>query len=360
MKKSLLFIFIFSVFNLPSFSQSYYYKRFEGTINKNLPIVLHLTKNAKNELSGNYYYVKNGAPIHIGGTFDPQKSSFKIEEYDSKQNSTGSMEGTVKNGQVEGFWKTADGKKSFTLSLKESYNMATKFDAYYLEKEYLLFEDEPEFAKAAASSHFLYPTQTHDPKQLGGLQKLLRLQLNETGNKPISQILQEQMDTYGKEYVNMNMGDQTKKEVMESEIPYAFNWTVDSHCSIFYNDNHILSLEMFTSDYTGGVHGNYSSSYLVADTRTAKQITLNDIFKTNFKAELDAILVKVAKKDYADAVDGTPEVTENFYVDGAGLHFVYNPYEIASYAVGQVILNVPFSQIKNLLKPNNPINHLIK
>jgi hypothetical protein len=44
-------------------------------------------------------------------------------------------------------------------------------------------------------------------------------------------------------------------------------------------------------------------------------------------------------------------LTKNFYVTGKGVGFIYNPYEVAPYVVGEIELYVPFSEITDILKP---------
>jgi hypothetical protein len=36
-----------------------------------------------------------------------------------------------------------------------------------------------------------------------------------------------------------------------------------------------------------------------------------------------------------------PQITENFYLDDKGVHFIYQPYEIAPFATGTVDIFVP-------------------
>ena len=35
-------------------------------------------------------------------------------------------------------------------------------------------------------------------------------------------------------------------------------------------------------------------------------------------------------------------MTENFYIDENGIHFIYDPYEIASFAAGTIDIFVPY------------------
>ena len=41
----------------------------------------------------------------------------------------------------------------------------------------------------------------------------------------------------------------------------------------------------------------------------------------------------------------------NFYLDKENLYFLYNQYEITAYAAGPVLIKIPFSDIKLMVKP---------
>ena len=43
---------------------------------------------------------------------------------------------------------------------------------------------------------------------------------------------------------------------------------------------------------------------------------------------------------------------QNFYISDKGLVFLYNPYEIKPYVAGTTELIIPFSSLKNIVKPN--------
>jgi hypothetical protein len=44
------------------------------------------------------------------------------------------------------------------------------------------------------------------------------------------------------------------------------------------------------------------------------------------------------------------EVTDNFFLTGKGICFVYQPYEIGPFSMGEQEIYIPFSDIRNLLK----------
>jgi hypothetical protein len=50
----------------------------------------------------------------------------------------------------------------------------------------------------------------------------------------------------------------------------------------------------------------------------------------------------------------------NFYITPEGIVYVYNPYDIAPYSMGQTSVLLTFEKLKPILKKNNPIEYLYK
>jgi hypothetical protein len=50
----------------------------------------------------------------------------------------------------------------------------------------------------------------------------------------------------------------------------------------------------------------------------------------------------------------------NFYITDESINYVYNPYEIAPYYMGQTEVVLPFYRLIDILKPNNVISYLIE
>jgi len=87
---------------------------------------------------------------------------------------------------------------------------------------------------------------------------------------------------------------------------------------------------------------------------------INDVFKPGFEATLDAALEKSLRKKFGLAAkapltellfEESFSYTDNFCLTGKGILFNYPPYEIAAYAVGEIKLFVPFSDVKSVLQP---------
>lgn len=164
---------------------------------------------------------------------------------------------------------------------------------------------------------------------------------------------------------------------------------LDSTSRYSFNNEHTVSGFSLLSDkliyvygidryiYMGGAHGLETKNYYNYNLKTGKLITENDLFKKNYISEL-AVLIKTriveqSQEDKADknsekisSLDETDFWTDsikpngNFYITDEGINYVFNPYEIAPYYMGQTEVILPFERLKDLLKPNSIISYLIE
>jgi len=127
----------------------------------------------------------------------------------------------------------------------------------------------------------------------------------------------------------------------------------------------------------GGAHGLETRNYFNFDLKTGDLIKEKDLFKANYEFELAELIKKrivEESKEYKDQKNSEPiidlEDTDywtdsikgngNFYITDEGINYVFNPYEIAPYYMGQTEVSLPFSRLKNLLKPNSIIAYLVE
>lgn len=108
-----------------------------------------------------------------------------------------------------------------------------------------------------------------------------------------------------------------------------------------------------TQDF-GGAHPMHWEIFLNFDKNTGKLLTLGDIFKTGYEAELTAILTRKAmeleKVKAAAELSCEPCPTENFLLKNDAIEFHFNPYDIAPYSRGPICLKVSSEELKALLK----------
>lgn len=137
-----------------------------------------------------------------------------------------------------------------------------------------------------------------------------------------------------------------------------------------YYDYSVIFLEPYivVNNYseinTGGAHGLNGKYTEVFDTRTGKLITMKDLFG-NKKDSLDkmkALVTEEAKKipnkdniifSNLSSKLSKPEALK-FSLLKNGVVFIFNPYEIASFADGIIEITVSYELLKNILKIDVP------
>ncbi|HET7732455.1 MAG TPA: RsiV family protein [Paludibacter sp.] len=164
---------------------------------------------------------------------------------------------------------------------------------------------------------------------------------------------------------------------LDSTSHYSFNNEHTVSGFSLLSDKNIYAYGVERYVYMGGAHGMETKNFYNFDLKTGKLITEKDLFKDNFESEL-AKLMKVRiieeSKEYKDEKNSEPitdlEDTDfwtdsiksngNFYITDEGINYVFNPYEIAPYYMGQTEVTLPFSRLKNLLKPNSLVAYLVE
>jgi len=163
----------------------------------------------------------------------------------------------------------------------------------------------------------------------------------------------------------------------------------DSASKYSFDNEHVLSGFSLLSDkkiyvygierymYMGGAHGLETRNYYNFDLKTGKTITEKDLYKPNFESELSELIKKrivEESKENKDSKDAEPilslEDTDfwtdsikpngNFYITDESINYVFNPYEIAPYYMGQTEVTIPFNRLKSLLRPNSIIAYLVE
>ena len=145
------------------------------------------------------------------------------------------------------------------------------------------------------------------------------------------------------------------------DLPEFFSYSFATSMEILHNGNNRLTIGVSYYTYTGGAHGMYGTSLYSYDLQTKKRLGLEDVLKPGAKNQLQPHLNTAARRwagmgahEPLDNVffveNNTVPLTENVGIVEKGLIFNYLPYEIGAYALGEVRLFVPFSEIKALMK----------
>ncbi len=142
-------------------------------------------------------------------------------------------------------------------------------------------------------------------------------------------------------------------------LGYGLRYEEQQSTYVLWNQAPLLSLGFYIYSYTGGAHGNYATTTATYNTRTGQRLRYEDIFRPNSEAQLSKILDKAVRRTLripaAQQLDETlfvkaMPVTHNVYLTGTGAVFTYTPYEIASYAQGEIPVFVPLAELQALLQ----------
>ena len=165
-------------------------------------------------------------------------------------------------------------------------------------------------------------------------------------------------------------------EYIQNNLPLMQEWEMDNpdqpHGATMFNQELIINASPLSTghgiwsygidiyEYTGGAHGN---NYLIIrnyDLYTEGLVTEEDLFRPDYFEPLHKLLVaalinqteeasteRELKKLGYSIEDIVPN--DNFSVSAEGITYVYNPYEIAPYAMGRTHIFLPWDTIQNLL-----------
>ncbi len=146
-----------------------------------------------------------------------------------------------------------------------------------------------------------------------------------------------------------------KKDFPESESEYEI--TLNSQIS--YESSQIISLAIESYSYWGGAHGYGSIKYLNFDKENQIFLDTDRLIK-NKSAFLKEAENRFRKQQNIPAngdinstgyffENNTFSLPQNIGFKEGELVLIFNPYEVASYAEGQIVLNIPIDAIKNYL-----------
>lgn len=334
-----------------------FYKRLEGTI-AGKAIVMHLHKTG-NSYDGQYSYDATGMPINL--MLDSMnKDSLYFSEYVQANNWDESNEALYPKihlakttNALNGVWISGDGKKSFPITLTENYpDGSYPFDMLLITDSIKAFMDKPKSPMAHCSYNFVVPKNnewiaTEVRKELGFSNDMLSMDYK-TGVANLNKAYFKQYQTEVAE-LGTNFQDDSPSMSYEQMVNIA----------VRYNQDYFVVLESSEYAFTGGAHGNYYSTLNCLDVKTQKKLSLKDVITAD-SATLQPIVERFFRKQYHVTADSLNTVlfenylaaNDNFYFTNKGIGFLYNPYEIASYAQGQINVFIPFTAIDKYLVPS--------
>ncbi len=247
-----------------------------------------------------------------------------------------------------------------------------QFDSLkFSDKVYLVEKNDTTIPYSQVDIKFVYPNRFKSENDLKKLQKIFVTTFFNDTNTLLPQVaLKKYVENYADLY--RESASDYLKEYPYREKPHWYWNSLSKSNKILFQNNASLSYAIEYSDYTGGAHGSYSIEFYNIDLTNFKQITEEDLFVPEYKKSLSDIIVRQIMKNYnitsPDSLmangflvsAGEIVPNNNFWIDKIGLHYTYNNYEIACYAMGHIDVFIPYSELKAILKPNSIVEQLFK
>ncbi len=123
--------------------------------------------------------------------------------------------------------------------------------------------------------------------------------------------------------------------------------------------DHIINYMVDESFYEGGAHDTRQTIALNFNPVTGREITIDDVFVPGYENKLNdillgALLKKTGSKDLDELKSkgffvATHIFAPEFILGDDEITFIYNPYEIAPYAMGRIDVKIKYSDVKDIL-----------
>lgn len=144
----------------------------------------------------------------------------------------------------------------------------------------------------------------------------------------------------------------------------SLRYESQSSASVICQQGDLLSLRILDYGYSGGAHGNFGSTVRSFDLRTGRALTFDDIFRPAARTQLLPLLERGVRRTLGigdnerldtQLLENDMRLTTNACLTPGGVLFVYVPYEIAAYALGEVSVFVPLAELRPLLREGLPL-----
>jgi hypothetical protein len=139
----------------------------------------------------------------------------------------------------------------------------------------------------------------------------------------------------------------------------AIDWEAQIDARVSFENNKIISIQMDSYLFTGGAHGYASTQFLNFDKEKGIEIDTEAFFKDllEFRNYVEGKFRKQEKIPNDAPINSTGfmfeqdtfYLPENIGLTSKGILLLYNQYEVASYADGQIELLIPYKEAKNFL-----------
>ena len=334
---------------------------FKGSIGNALDLQMKLVREGE-QLTGNYFYQKVGTKIDLRGSID-KDGNVTLEEFASAGKQTGVFKGVWKQAgdgavEIKGDWTkpTSDKKTAFSL-LQEPIEFSN--GAEIVAKQIREKNKKLKYEVSAAYPQLIGVT---DPNY-------------DRFNQTVRNLISRKVSDFKKE-----MTPSAEDELAPDENPViddslGSDITVNYELALAKDD--LIAIQFTVSSYSAGAaHPNSYTEVVNFDLKNGKLLKLTDLFLPGSKylGTLSNFCIQELKKqakaqgDYAAMDDdwikrgAGAELTnyDNWTITKKGLGITFDPYQVAAYAAGPQNVLVPYSAVKEIIKPEGVLGQFVK
>ena len=332
-----------------------FYKRLQGIIGDR-NVVVNLSRTGNN-YTGTYDY--NGTRINLITDTILNADNFVLAEngladrYSDDVIAGPKLQLKWTGTAFEGL--RVDGKEKLSLHLEEKYPDGTySFNIASYADSLKAFPKRKDSPQALINYEYLIPsTATAGEKWLDKQFKALL----EVPKKAASWSAGIQAES--KAYLQSYKAEVTELAADGDGPDATLNYYKNQALYMQYNGSNYVIIKHFFDSYSGGAHNNYNTAMYCYDVKSQKRLALSDVvqidsntlqklveknFRVQYKVKPNEALTTQLFEDYLKA-------NTNFFFDNTGIAFLYNPYEVASFAQGQIVVSVSYKDLKKYLNP---------
>jgi hypothetical protein len=336
-------------------------KFFKGSIGSALGLQMKLVREGE-KLTGSYFYQKVGKKIEVRGAIDKDGNT-TLEEFDANGKQTGVFKGVWKqdeNGAVviAGSWTKPNGDKKAAFSLQEEpieFSHGVEIVARQIKEK---------------NKKLRYEIAVEYPQLTGSVDPNF-----EKFNQTVRSLTTKKVADFKKE-MTPSADEPAPDEANESAAESLGSDINISYTVVLAKDD-LISIEFTVSSYSAGAaHPNSYTEVVNFDLKNGKLLKLADLFLPGSKyvqtlaTYCIQALKKQAKEQGADAMldddwiqkGAAPELTnyDNWTITNKGLGITFDPYQVGPYAAGPQYVLVPYSALKEIIKPDGPVGQFVK
>jgi len=140
-------------------------------------------------------------------------------------------------------------------------------------------------------------------------------------------------------------------EEAEEMPPWALQQEYGEYHRVTVNGSYAV-ITRTISAYFGGAHPNTVITYFVIDTKTPALLSINDLITQagfpGLKSIAERKLIAYGE-EIEENINTSNLKMDNYYPDTQGLVFFWDPYELSSYAVGQIDIIITWNEAEAFL-----------